>query len=148
MMLATLIVGGPNVTVSVAQHSFQLPKKTSVARFSKAEHVLAFINDYRDDKNPYVVPEAVAAMVRLGILNDPEKSGIYTGFLAGVVQENQVDAERLISNMFPLPPTQQVVLIKAIVYSDLPNWKELLERFVERMPARKALIDRYLFGDG
>lgn len=117
-------------------------------RFSKPEHVLAFINGYREEKSPVHVPDAVHAMVRLGIIDDPEKSGIYTGFLAGVIQENQIDAHVLIGKMFPMPPPQQVVLIKSIVYSDLPDWKGLLTQFVERMPARKALIERYLYGDG
>lgn len=116
--------------------------------FAKAEDVLGFINDYRENKTPERVPEAVKAMIRLQLLKDPEQSGIYVGFLAGVIAENQVDAEELISKMFPMPPREQVVLIKAIAFSGLPEWKDLLGKFVERMPARKVLIRKYLFGDG
>ena len=88
------------------------------------------------------------AMVRIGVINDPEKAGVYTGFIAGVIGENQIKAPELIAGMFPMPPVQQVVLIKAIAFSGLPDWKELLEQFVERMPARKVLIRKYLYGDG
>ena len=124
------------------------PAPTSPAAFEKSEHVLAFISGYRENKEPARIPGAVSAMVRFGLISDPEKAGIYTGFLAGVIGENQVDADRMIASLFPMPPTEQVVLIKAIAYSGLPDWKELMGRFVERMPARKVLIRKYLFGDG
>lgn len=116
--------------------------------FDKPQHVLAFINGYRERKQPEAIPALVKAMVRLGVIDDPEKSGIYIGFLAGVIQDNQVTAAKLIADMFPMPPPQQVVLIKAIVYSDLPDWKLILRAFTERMPARQVMIRRYLYGEG
>ena len=116
--------------------------------FNESKAILKFINDYRDDKQPDRVPDAIRAMVRLGLLNDPEKAGIYIGFLAGFIGENQISAEKYIEQMFPLPPREQVVLIKAIAYSGLPEWKDLLGRFVERMPARKVMIKKYLYGKG
>ncbi len=116
--------------------------------FTKENDVLRYINDYRENKTPQRVPVVVRAMVRLGVLNDPEKAGVYTGFIAGIIGENQVKAPELISEMFPMPPVQQVVLIKAIAFSGLPDWKLLLQQFVERMPARKVLIRKYLYGDG
>ncbi len=127
-----------------------LPTKPAPASdgFEKQEDILRFINGYREKKEPERVPAAVKAMVRTGVIKDPEKAGIYTGFIAGVISENQVKAPELISEMFPMPPVEQVVLIKAIVFSGLPDWKELLGQFVERMPARKVLIRKYLFGDG
>ncbi|MGL4396707.1 MAG: hypothetical protein ACRCS9_09230, partial [Hyphomicrobium sp.] len=39
----------------------------------------------------------------------------------------------------------QVLVIKSIAYSGLANWREVMTAFVERMPARKVLIDKYLF---
>jgi len=123
------------------------PPAVAPTTFAKAESVLAFISSYRENKEPERVSAAVKAMVRHGLIRDPEKAGIYTGFLAGFIGENQVDADRLIAAMFPMPPTEQVVLIKAIAYSGLPDWRELMGRFVERMPARKVLIRRMLFGD-
>jgi hypothetical protein len=38
------------------------------------------------------------------------------------------------------------VLVRAIAYSGLPNWKELLATFIDRMPTRRAMIDKYLDG--
>jgi hypothetical protein len=45
-----------------------------------------------------------------------------------------------------MPPEDQGLLVKAIAYSGLPDWKALLGKFVERMPARRVLIDRYMQG--
>ena len=143
-------------SVSAQPYTFQgqaIPEPANPAAgvtdgFAKQEDILRFINDYRENKQPERVPAAVKAMVRTGVIKDPEKSGVYTGFIAGVIGENQVKAPELITDMFPMPPVQQVVLIKAIVFSGLPDWKALLEQFVERMPARKVLIRKYLYGDG
>jgi hypothetical protein len=118
------------------------------SRFEKAEDVLAFINGYRDDKRPKRLPAAVRAMSRLGLLREPEEAGIYIGFIAGVLGENGDTAEKLVADMFPMSPEDQVILIKAIAYSGLPDWKGLLSKFVERMPARKVLLDRYLYRGG
>ena len=49
--------------------------------------------------------------------------------------------------MFPLDPQDQVLLIRAIAYSGHPDWKGLMIKFVERMPARKVLIDKFLFAN-
>jgi hypothetical protein len=38
------------------------------------------------------------------------------------------------------------VLVRAIAYSGLPNWREVLATFVDRMPTRRAMIDKYLDG--
>jgi hypothetical protein len=38
------------------------------------------------------------------------------------------------------------VLVRAIAYSGLPHWKELLSTFADRMPMRHAMIDKYLAG--
>ena len=33
-----------------------------------------------------------------------------------------------------------------MAYSELPDWADLMLKFAERMPARKTLIDRFVFG--
>jgi hypothetical protein len=48
--------------------------------------------------------------------------------------------------MFPMPPEDQVALVRAVAYSNLPEWKALLTTFAERMPARRVLIDRFVSG--
>jgi hypothetical protein len=87
-------------------------------------------------------------MGNLGLFRDLDQGGVYIGFIAGVLGSNPDKAEDLVTKMFPMPPEDQVVLIRAIAYSGLPDWKLLLEKFVERMPARMVLIRKYLYGDG
>lgn len=116
--------------------------------FEKAEEVLAFISGYREEKPQRHVPEMVHAMSRLGLLREPEECGIYIGFLAGVIGDSGDGAYKLVAAMFPMPPADQVILIKAIAYSERADWRDLMMRFVERMPARKVLIERFLYRDG
>ena len=52
----------------------------------------------------------------------------------------------LVAKMLPIAPADHWVLVRAIAYSGLPNWKELLATFVDRMPTRRAMIDQYLDG--
>ncbi|MFV0369651.1 MAG: hypothetical protein ACK5KM_14450 [Hyphomicrobiaceae bacterium] len=118
------------------------------AEFAKAEHVLAFISSYREEKEQKRIPGMVHAMGQLGMLREPEEAGIYIGFLAGIIRDSGSGARDLIEQMFPMPPSDQVILIKAIVFSERGDWRNLLAEFVERMPARKVLIDRYLYRDG
>jgi hypothetical protein len=114
--------------------------------FNKPEILLQWINDYRHNPEPERLAEAYRAMRDLNLLKDVESAGIYVGFLAGVIGGNSDKAEKLISDMFPMPPPDQVVVVKAIAYSGLPEWKELLGKFVERMPARRIVIEKYLYG--
>jgi hypothetical protein len=113
--------------------------------FRKTEDLLAWMNGYRASPEPKRLPAAVKAMVATGAIKDLDQAGVYMGFLAGVIGSNPDDAERLISAMFPLSPEDQVLLIRAIAYSGLPDWKDLMGKFVERMPARAVLIEKYLF---
>lgn len=115
--------------------------------FAKSEELLQWINGYRLKPEPKRLPEAVAAMRRFGITKDMDQAGVYIGFTAGVLGSNPDDAETLLAACFPLPPEDQVLLIKAIAYSGLSDWKALLTTFVERMPARRVLIDKYLFAN-
>ncbi|MCC7253430.1 hypothetical protein [Hyphomicrobium sp.] len=123
-------------------------KRAPPLRLEKSEHVLKWINDYRRAPEPDRLPEVVHAMGDLGLFRDLDTAGVYIGFTGGVLGANPDRAELLVSRMFPMPPEDQVVLIRAIAYSGLPDWKELLQKFVERMPARQVLIRKYLYGDG
>ena len=120
-------------------------KSKSPRPFTKSEELLEWMNGYRLKPEPKRLPEAVRAMVKSSVTKDMDQAGIYIGFTAGVIGSNPEDAEKLITEMFPLEPQDQVLLIKAIAYSGLPDWKELMIKFVERMPARKVLIDKFLF---
>lgn len=116
--------------------------------FARPEDVLVWMNGYRHKPTPEQVPGVVHAMSRLGMFHDLEQAGVYIGFMGGVIGSNQKDAARLISRMYPLPPDDQVALIRAIAYSNHPRWQHLLRSFAERMPAREALVRKYLYGDG
>jgi hypothetical protein len=115
--------------------------------FASADAMLAWIDRYHLEPTPRRLSEAVRAMVRLGLLKDPEKSGLFVGFMAGVLSEQPKDAEKQIIKMFPMPPEDQGALILAVVYSGLPDWKEIATRqLVERMPARQVLLRKHLYG--
>ena len=123
------------------------PKKEKPAKpFQSSEELLKWINSYRLKPDPKRIPVAVKAMSQFGIAKDMDNAGVYVGFVAGAIGSNPDNAEDMIAQMFPLPPEDQVLIIKAIAYSDLTDWKALLTKFVERMPARKVLIDKFLFG--
>lgn len=116
--------------------------------FATSQDILKWINGYRAKPEPDRLPDAVHAMRRLALFKDLDASGIYVGFTAGVLGANPDKAERLVARMFPMPPEDQVIIVRAIAYSGLPDWKELLKKFVERMPARKVLIEHHLYGKG
>ena len=127
------------------------PAKASAVRpglapFSTSESIQRWINGYRAKPEPKRLPEAVKAMTALGLLKDQEANGLYVGFIAGVIGDNQLEADALVAGMFPMPPEDQVSLIKAIAYSGLPDWKTRLSGIAERMPARAAIVDKYLNG--
>jgi hypothetical protein len=112
--------------------------------FTSPEQILRFIDRYQANPEPDRLPELVRAMSALGLFRDMEGAGIHVGFMAGVLGSNPDKAEVLIARMFPIPPEDQVAIIRAIAYSGLPNWKEVLGKFVERMPARAVLIQRHM----
>lgn len=141
LVIATLLAA------SVAQDADAAKKKQPPPMpFSRPEIVLSWINDYRLKPTPERLPDAFKAMREQGSFKEIEQAGIYVGFVAGVIGANPDKAEKLITAMFPMPPPDQAVLVKAIAYSGLAEWKELLGKFVERMPARKVIIERYLYG--
>ena len=120
------------------------PKKAD--EFVSQERVLRWINGYRSHPEPDKVPDMVRGASALGVFRDLESAGVYVGFISGVIEANPKRAEAIISKMFPIPPEDQVVIVRAIAYSNHPEWKELLAKFSERMPARKVLIDRFITG--
>ena len=114
--------------------------------FVTAEVILRWVNGYRTQPQPDKMPAMVKAVSALGIFRDMETAGVYVGFMAGVIEANPDRAEELIGKMFPLPPEDQVAIVRAIAHSNHPQWKELLAKFSERMPARQVLIDRFITG--
>lgn len=130
-----------------AMTSILLALPVEAAKFASQGDVAQFVNTYRKKPQPKKLPDAVRAMSRLGLFEDLEQSGVYVGFIAGVLGSNQLEARTLIKGMFPMSPENHVVVIRAIAYSGLPEWRDLLSEFSDAMPARKVLIQRYLDGD-
>jgi hypothetical protein len=114
--------------------------------FTSPERLMDWISNYRKHKNPSRVPAAVHAMQDYGLFADEEKAWFCTGFIAGVLGSNPKDGPALVPRMFPMPDKEQAVIIRAIVYSGRPDWRELLEKNSSRMPLRRPLIDDFLAG--
>jgi hypothetical protein len=118
----------------------------SEAAFSSPERLMEWITSYRKHRQPWRVPAAVHAMREIGLFADEEKAWFCTGFIAGVLGSNPKDGPALIAKMFPMPDKEQAVIIRAIVYSGRPDWRELLEKYSSKMPLRRPLIDDFLEG--
>jgi hypothetical protein len=110
------------------------------------ESILSWINTYRLHPDPDRLPVAVRAMSRLGLITDPESSGVYVGFIAGVIAANPEKADALIAKMFPLPAEHHWAIVRAIAFSDRSDWRLLMQRVGARMPERHVMMDRYLAG--
>jgi hypothetical protein len=80
------------------------------------------------------------------VLRDPDTSGFHVGFIAGVLGANPKIAPALVRKMLPLPEADQWVVVRAIAYSGLPEWKSLLRDVAPRLPVRQAMIDQYIAG--
>jgi hypothetical protein len=114
--------------------------------FTSPDQLMDWISNYRDHKQPWRVPSAVHAMQEYGLFGDEEKAWFCIGFVAGVLGANPKDGPGMIPKMFPMPDKEQAVIIRAIVYSGRPDWRELLEKNASRMPLRRPLIDDFLNG--
>ncbi len=108
------------------------------------ESILRWINGYRQKPDPASVPDIVKALSRMAAFKDPESSGPYIGFIAGVIGSNPERAEELIGKMFPLPEENHWVIVRAIAYSAHPDWKHLLRVYAAKMPTRGVMITGYL----
>jgi hypothetical protein len=113
---------------------------------NSTDALLKWINAYRAKPEPDGLPVLVRALSERQAFKDAETSGAYLGFIAGVLGANPDRAAELVAKMLPIAPADHWVLVRAIAYSGLPDWKELLATFVDRMPARRAMIDKYLDG--
>jgi hypothetical protein len=112
--------------------------------FTSPDQLMDWISNYRDHREPWRVPAAVHAMNDFGLFGDEEKAWFCIGFIAGVLGSNPKDGPSLVPKMFPMPDKEQAIIIRAIVYSGRPDWRELLEKNSSRMPLRRPLIDDFL----
>ena len=108
--------------------------------------MLRWINAYRGKPEPDTLPVLVHGLSDLQAFKDAETCGAYVGFIAGVLGANPDRAEALITKMLTITPADHWVLVRAIAYSGLPNWKVLLAKFVDRMRTRRVMIEKYFDG--
>src|ERR1700716_2767556 len=108
--------------------------------------VQQWIYNYRAKPDYAHVPAAVRVLFHSQTFKEPENSGIYLGFIAGAIGSNPAKAEQLVTGFFPIAPEDEWVIVRAIAYSGLPDWRNLLRRIAPRMPGRKVMIDSYLAG--
>ena len=105
-----------------------------------------WINDYRRTHDVAHAPLAIRALSYHGAFKEPETSGVYVGFIAGLLASNPDKAEPLIDKMLPVREEDQWAIVRGIAYSGLPNWKALLSRFANRLDKRELMIADYLNG--
>jgi hypothetical protein len=106
-----------------------------------------WIEAYRDKPKPAALPKAVKDMSRLGAFRDPEAAGFYVGFTAGALASRPNRAGSLAGEMLPLPPEDDWVVVRAVAWSGIPEWKSVLATLRPRLPDRKAMIDKYVAGE-
>ena len=108
--------------------------------------VQQWIYGYRAKPDYAHVPAAVRVLFHSQTFKEPENAGIYLGFVAGAIGSNPAKAEQLIASFFPVRPEDEWVIVRAIAYSGLPDWRNILRRVAPRMPGRRVMIDSYLAG--
>lgn len=113
---------------------------------SSVNAVLHWISTYRSHPDPAGAPVAMRAASRFGALENPERAGVYVGFLAGVLTVNPARAERLATHTLAVQEQDRWIVMRAIAYSGLPNWQALLRRFARRMPRYDELSKKYISG--
>src|SRR5246127_52501 len=108
--------------------------------------VQQWIYNYRAKPDYAHIPAAVRVLFHSQSFKEPENSGIYLGFIAGAIGSDPAKAEQLIASFFPIPPEDEWVIVRAIAYSGLPDWRNMLRRLETRIPERRVMIDGYLSG--
>ncbi len=108
--------------------------------------VLRWINGYRQKPDVAHVPAAVRTLSRLDALRDPETSAVYVGFVAGVIGSNPQKADELVEKMLPIKTEDHWFIVRAVAYSGMSGWRDLLHRYADRMPERQLMIEKYVTG--
>ena len=108
--------------------------------------ILHWVSHYRERPDPVSVPKMLHSASGFGAFENPERAGIYVGFLAGVLAKNPDQAEELAARALTMQERDRWVVMRAIAYSGLPNWQVLLRRFACRMPRYDVLSERYIKG--
>jgi hypothetical protein len=108
--------------------------------------VQQWIYNYRAKPDYAHIPAAVRVLFHAQTFKEPENAGIYLGFIAGAIASNPAKAEALVNSFFPVPAEDEWVIIRAIAFSGVPDWRNLLRKVAPKMPGRQVMIDAYLAG--
>jgi hypothetical protein len=139
-----------NIALTVALLVLVVPASAAVTpeidQRASLSVVQQWIYNYRAKPDYVHVPAAVRVLFHSQTFKEPENAGIYLGFIAGAIGSNPAKAEQLVDSFFPVPPEDEWVIVRAIAYSGLPDWRNLLRRIAPKMPGRRVMIDAYLSG--
>lgn len=130
------------LALALPAQAAKMPQPTMAGQVSG----LKAMKKYREKPDPHSVPPMIRAVSEQGGLKDPETSGIYVGFLAGVLAANPRGAKALVEKTLPLPFEDQWLIVKAVAYSGLPQWQDLMRGLMVRLPDRRVLAEGYLSG--
>ena len=108
--------------------------------------VQQWIYNYRAKPDYAHVPAAVRILFHSQSFKEPENAGVYLGFIAGAIGSDPEKAEQLIASFFPVAPEDEWVIVRAVAYSGLADWRNILRRLESRMPGRRVMLDSYLSG--
>jgi hypothetical protein len=129
--------------ISIAPAAAAVPARGALP---STDMILRWINNYRHRPEPDRLPMLVHALSDMQAFKDSETCGAYIGFIAGVLGSDPERAKDLVGQMLSIAPADRWVLVRAIAYSGLSNWKDVLLSVAEQMPERRPMINRYLEG--
>ncbi|MDH6229765.1 hypothetical protein M2281_000337 [Mesorhizobium soli] len=110
------------------------------------EGVLVWMNTYDPNRDLARAPSVMKMASDVGALSDPEGSGMYVGFMAGMIGSKPDKADNTIKKLLVLRPVDHWAIVRAIAYSGHPDWRGLMTRYGPQMPTRKLMVQRYLDG--
>jgi hypothetical protein len=114
--------------------------------FDSLQASIDWINDYPRKRDVAHAPAAIKAFSRHGGFNNPDTSGAYVGFIAGLIGANPDSADKLIDAMLPVRDEDQWAVVRGIAYSGLPDWKDVLRRHAYQLENRPTMVADYLNG--
>jgi hypothetical protein len=118
----------------------------STSDLATTDAVLRWINGYRKKPDLAQVPVAVRTLSRLDALRESETAAVYVGFVAGIIGSNPQKADDLVEKMLAIKAEDDWFIVRAVAYSGMPNWRDLLSRFADRIPTRRLMIEKYASG--
>ena len=114
-------------------HAVVAPEIDPAASLSVVQQ---WIYNFRTKPDYAHVPAAVRVLFHSQTFKEPENAGIYLGFIAGAIGSNPAKAEQLVNSFFPVPPEDEWVIVRAIAYSGLPDWRGLMRKIEVKLPAK------------